>query len=137
MITHKQLTLAEIFEDCQNKFDNDKYQFLSLLDEAINLDGIVPVSFNAYGYLTCPNPNNASLAIKYCGSTKEKGRTARVKWIYPKTHYHHGGVCDRDKPCNSSKKVKNHLYLCQFRNNYEYLPFFSFMGNSYPQELIK
>lgn len=27
MITHKQLTLAEVFEDCQNKFDNDKYQF--------------------------------------------------------------------------------------------------------------
>ena len=26
MITYKQLTLAEIFEDCQNKFDNDKYQ---------------------------------------------------------------------------------------------------------------
>ena len=37
MITHKQLSLAEVFEDCQNKFDNDKYQFLSLLDEAINL----------------------------------------------------------------------------------------------------
>ena len=45
MITYKQLTLAEIFEDCQNKFDNDKYQFLSLLDEAINLDETVPVSF--------------------------------------------------------------------------------------------
>lgn len=45
MITHKQLTLAEVFENCQNKFDNDKYQFLSLLDEAINLDEIVPVSF--------------------------------------------------------------------------------------------
>ena len=45
MITHKQLTLAEVFEDCQNKFDNDKYQFLSLLDEAIILDEIVPVSF--------------------------------------------------------------------------------------------
>ena len=43
MITYKQLTLAEIFEDCQNKFNNDKYQFLSLLDEAINLDEIVPV----------------------------------------------------------------------------------------------
>ena len=37
MITYKQLTLAEIFEDCQNKFDNDKYQFLSLLDEALTL----------------------------------------------------------------------------------------------------
>ena len=40
MITHKQLTLAEVFEDCQNKFDYDKYQFLSLLDEAISLDEI-------------------------------------------------------------------------------------------------
>ena len=45
MITYKQLTLAEIFEDYQNKFDNDNYQFFSLLDEAINLDKIVPVSF--------------------------------------------------------------------------------------------
>ena len=45
MITHKQLTLAEVFENCQNKFDNDKYQFFALLDEAINLDEIVPISF--------------------------------------------------------------------------------------------
>ena len=52
MITHKQLTLAEIFEDCQNKFDNDKYQFLSLLDEAINLDEIVPVSFVSHFHAT-------------------------------------------------------------------------------------
>ena len=37
MIPYKQLTLAEVFEDCQNKFDNDKYQFLSLLDQTINL----------------------------------------------------------------------------------------------------
>lgn len=33
MITFKQLTLVEIFDNCQKKFDNDKYQFLSLLDE--------------------------------------------------------------------------------------------------------
>ena len=45
MITHKQLSLAEVFDDCQNKFDNNKYQFLSLLDETINLDEIVLVSF--------------------------------------------------------------------------------------------
>ena len=37
MIPYKQLTLAEVFEDCQNKFDNDKYQFLSLLDQTFNL----------------------------------------------------------------------------------------------------
>ena len=51
MITHKQLTLAEVFEDCQNKFDNDKYQFLSLLDEAINLDEIVPVSLSLIDFI--------------------------------------------------------------------------------------
>ena len=45
MITYKQLTWAEIFEECQNKSNNDKYQFLTLLDEAINLDEIVPISF--------------------------------------------------------------------------------------------
>ena len=45
MITYKQLSLADIFSDCQNKFDNDKYEFLSILDETINLDEIVPVSF--------------------------------------------------------------------------------------------
>lgn len=32
MITHTQLTLAEFFENCQNKFDNDIDQFLSLYD---------------------------------------------------------------------------------------------------------
>ena len=37
MITYKQLTLAEIFEDCQHKFDNDKYQFLSLLMKPLTL----------------------------------------------------------------------------------------------------
>lgn len=38
MITYKQLSLANIFTDCQNKFDNDKYEFLSILDKTINLD---------------------------------------------------------------------------------------------------
>ena len=33
MITYKQLSLADFFTDCQNKFDNDKYEFLSILDE--------------------------------------------------------------------------------------------------------
>ena len=37
MITYKQLSLADIFSDCQNKFDNNKYEFLSILDESIIL----------------------------------------------------------------------------------------------------
>ena len=27
MISYKQLSLKDIFADCQNKFDNDKYHF--------------------------------------------------------------------------------------------------------------
>ena len=45
MISYKQLSLKDIFADCQNKFENDKYKFLSILDETIHLDEIVPLSF--------------------------------------------------------------------------------------------
>lgn len=45
MITQKQLTLADIFEDCQEIFDSDKPQFLSLLENHIDLDSIIPMSF--------------------------------------------------------------------------------------------
>ena len=55
MITHKQLTLAKIFDDCQNKFDNDKYQFLSLLDE------IVPVSFVSHFHASTGRPRKHQL----------------------------------------------------------------------------
>lgn len=56
MITYKQLSLADIFTDCQNKFDNDKYQFLSILDETINLDEIVPVSFVSHFHAATGRP---------------------------------------------------------------------------------
>jgi len=45
MITYKQLSLADIFTDYQNKFDNDKYEFLSILEQTVDLDEIVPPSF--------------------------------------------------------------------------------------------
>ena len=61
MITHKQLTLADVFEDCQNKFDNDKYQFLQLLDETLNLDEIVPVSFISHFYAATGRPRRHHL----------------------------------------------------------------------------
>jgi len=56
MIPYKQLSLADIFTDCQNKFDNDKYAFLSLLDETINLDEIVPVSFISHFHAVTGRP---------------------------------------------------------------------------------
>lgn len=45
MIPHNQLSLADIFSDCQEKFDNDKYEFLALLENTINLYEFIPFSF--------------------------------------------------------------------------------------------
>ncbi len=45
MIPYKQLSLADIFQDCQEIFNNDKPAFLSLLENHIDLDEIIPVSF--------------------------------------------------------------------------------------------
>lgn len=56
MIPYKQLSLADIFTDCQNKFDNDKYEFLSLLDQTIDLDEIVPVSFVSHFHAATGRP---------------------------------------------------------------------------------
>ena len=50
MITHKQLTLADVFENCQDIFDSDKPQFLSLLENHIDLDEIIPFSFRNHFY---------------------------------------------------------------------------------------
>ena len=41
MIVQKQLTLADIFSDCQEIFDSDKPQFLTLLENHIDLGQIL------------------------------------------------------------------------------------------------
>lgn len=56
MIPYKQLSLKDIFDDCQNKFDNDKYQFLELLENTIHLDEIVPASFVSHFYAATGRP---------------------------------------------------------------------------------
>ena len=50
MIPHKQLSLADIFSDCQDKFENDKPTFLSLLETHIDIDEIIPISFRNHFY---------------------------------------------------------------------------------------
>ena len=50
MITQKQLTLADIFEDCQEIFESDKPQFLTLLENHIDFDSIIPSSFYQHYY---------------------------------------------------------------------------------------
>jgi hypothetical protein len=50
MIPYKQLKLADVFEECQEIFDSDKPRFLSLLENHIDLDSIIPVSFRNHYY---------------------------------------------------------------------------------------
>lgn len=50
MIPYNQLSLADIFSDCQKIYESDKPQFLSLLQQYIDLDEIVPVSFRKHFY---------------------------------------------------------------------------------------
>ena len=50
MIPYKQLSVADIFEDCQTIFEEDKPQFLSLLEQHIDLDEIIPISFRNHFY---------------------------------------------------------------------------------------
>lgn len=50
MIPYKQLSVTDIFQDCQDKFDNDKPAFLSLLENHIDLDEIIPVTFYNHFY---------------------------------------------------------------------------------------
>lgn len=61
MITHNQLSLADIFSDCQNIFDNDKPEFLSLFDQTINLNEIVPASFVLHFNAATGRPRTYSL----------------------------------------------------------------------------
>lgn len=61
MIPYKQLSLADVFADCQIKFDDDKPAFLSLLESYIDLDEIVPVSFRNHFYASTGRTRKYSL----------------------------------------------------------------------------
>ena len=50
MIPYKQLSVEDILQDCQDKFNNDKPAFLSLLEQHIDLDEIIPVTFYNHFY---------------------------------------------------------------------------------------
>jgi len=50
MIPYNQLSLADIFTDCQELYESDKPLFLNLLEEHINLEEIVPFSFQKHFY---------------------------------------------------------------------------------------
>ena len=50
IIPCNQLSLADVFSDCQDIYESDKPEFLSLLQSNINLDEIIPDSFRNHFY---------------------------------------------------------------------------------------
>ena len=52
MISYNQLSLADIFSDCQEIYESDKPEFLFLLQSSIDLDEIVPASFRKHFYVS-------------------------------------------------------------------------------------
>ena len=61
IIPHKQLSLADIYTECQEKFDNDRYEFLELLNQNIDIDEIVPASFVTHFYASTGRPRKYHL----------------------------------------------------------------------------
>jgi hypothetical protein len=45
MIKSKQLSLNDIYTDCLESFENDKPRFLSMLEEHLDIDDLIPFSF--------------------------------------------------------------------------------------------
>ena len=61
MFKPKQLTLNDIYADCLDSFDNDKPGFLSLLDENVDIDALVPVSLKERFYKWTGRPRRYPL----------------------------------------------------------------------------
>lgn len=61
MIPYKQLSLTDVFSDCQEKFKNDKPAFLSLLENHIDIDEIIPISFRNHFYASTGRTRKYSL----------------------------------------------------------------------------
>jgi hypothetical protein len=61
MIPQKQLSLADVYENCKNIFESDKPKFLSILEEYISLDDLIPSSFVFNFYAQTGRPRDYSL----------------------------------------------------------------------------
>jgi len=61
MIPQKQLSLADIYEDCQNIFEEDKPTFLTLLETHIDIDEMIPASFRRNFYASTGRTRRYSL----------------------------------------------------------------------------
>ena len=61
MIAQTQLEIKDIFKDCQKCFEEDKPEFLQLLEEYIDLQSLIPVRFWTHFYNSMGRPREYSL----------------------------------------------------------------------------
>jgi hypothetical protein len=57
----KQVTLAEVYCDCAEAFENDKYRFLALLEEHIDIGVLIPQTFYNHFYAWTGRPRSYPL----------------------------------------------------------------------------
>lgn len=57
----KQLSLSDIYSNCSDCFENNKYQFLQLLEENIDLNTLVPIRFRNHFHARFGRPRDYSL----------------------------------------------------------------------------
>lgn len=48
MTKPKQLSLNDIYADCLEYFENDKPRFLSMLEEHLDIDALIPLNFKMH-----------------------------------------------------------------------------------------
>ena len=61
MIPYKQLSLTDIYSDCKTFFESDKPKFLSILEDNINLNEFIPLSFYHHFYASTGRPRDYQL----------------------------------------------------------------------------
>ncbi len=62
MIKPKQLSLNDIYTDCLESFENDKPKFLSMFEEHLDIDALIPLSFKNHFYSHTGRPREYSLS---------------------------------------------------------------------------
>lgn len=102
-------------------FFKDSYCFKNVIIplNTRNQSTLAPVGHNEYCYPLCPNDN--TLVMKFCGYTKEQGRTDRLKWGCPKMKYskgHYISLCDN--PCSTA--VRGRTTYTFANQNFRNLP---------------
>ena len=90
MIPYKQLSLANIFSDCQEKFENDKPAFLSLLETHIDIDEFIPISFRNHFYasmgITCKYFTSFPVGFNYTAYFLYPYRPASLTFLLTQNH---------------------------------------------------